>query len=560
MTNYQKIKSALSELSEGVIFSLEQPEEISYGDYSTNIAFPLGKKQEMYPAECAKDVTEILKEKLSSIVERIEVANPGFINFYLKDEVRTQEAFAYISEELKLDILNAKKVICEYTDPNPFKLFHIGHLVPNAIGESIARIYESVGATVTRVCYQGDVGMHVAATIWGIKNMGEQMPLETATLREKVAFLGKAYTFGMEALAESEEKKADIAIINKAIFERTDEDINKIYDLGKKWSIDYFETIYKKLGTKFDFYIFESEVAVVGRDLVLKNIDTVFEQSEGAVVYKGEKVGLHTRVFINSERLPTYEAKELGNCLKKEELVPGNDISIVVTGNEIDEYFKVIKAVLSEIDKNLSDKLKHVSHGMLRLPEGKMSSRTGEVIQAEDLIEEVKERLKDKFDSGRIQGEKREQLINDVAVSAIKYSILKIAPGKDIVFDFEKSISFDGDSGPYLQYTHARLTQLILKCCDAKSITTNAEKEIEIERLINSFANTLNKSYEENAPQHIVIHLTQLTRAFNAFYGRVRIISEANEVNKYHIDLCRTTKNIINKGLYILGIVAPDEM
>ena len=556
MDSLNKIKNSLKEISNDANFSLEMTDNFSHGDYATNIAFVLARQKGVSPKDLAYEIVKDLESKLSDTVSKIEVASPGFINFFLKDEVRTQEALSCKDKNLRINILENKKVICEYTDPNPFKLFHIGHLVPNVIGESLSRIYESVGANVTRVNYQGDVGMHVATTIWGIKNTGEGLPSEELSLNEKVAFLGRAYAYGTKELGDKPEIKNEIIEINKSVFAKQE---NEIYDLGRKWSLDYFETVYKKLGTKFDYYIFESEVAEAGKELVLKNVPNIFEESDGAIVYKGEKVGLHTRVFINKEGLPTYEAKELGNALKKEELVPRNDISIVVTANEINEYFKVIKSALSEINKNLSDKLKHISHGMLRLPEGKMSSRTGNVIPVEELIDEVKEKLKDKFEKGRIEGEDKEKLINDVAVAAIKFSILKISPCKDILFDFDKSISFDGDSGPYLQYTHARLTQLILKCENTEKLNDQVNKEIELERLINNYKEVLEKSYKENAPQHIVIYLLNLTREFNAFYGRVRIIDD-NKANVYYIDLCKTTKNVLSFMLNTLGIVAVEEM
>jgi arginyl-tRNA synthetase len=558
MNSFEYIKKAISEVvGNDISFSLDMPEETSHGDYATNVAFILAKQKSISTKACADELAVELQNKLSDIVEKIEVADAGFVNFTLKDEVRTKEALSSKDKDLKLNFLSGKKVICEYTDPNPFKLFHIGHLVPNTIGESIARIYESVGANVVRVNYQGDVGMHVAITLWGIKNMEEKFPDENIPLNEKVAYLGRAYAYGTNKFAENPELKNQITEINKSIFAG---EKSEAYDLGRRWSLDYFETIYEKLGTKFDYYIFESEVSPIGKELVKKNIDRVFEESDGAIVYKGEKAGLHTRVFINREGLPTYEAKEIGNAFHKQELIPDNDISIIVTANEINEYFKVIKSALSEIDKNLSDKIKHISHGMLRLPTGKMSSRTGDVIPAEELIDEVKEKLKDKFDDARIEGSSKEKLINDVAVAAIKFSILKIAPGKDIIFDIDKSISFEGDSGPYLQYTHARLTQLILKCESAKIVDEKILPEIELERIINNFSNILERSYKENAPQHIVTYLTELTRAFNSFYGRVRIISEEGIANNYYIDLCKATKNILHFGLYTLGIVAPEEM
>jgi arginyl-tRNA synthetase len=280
MNSCELIKEALNNLSEqkGVTstFSLDQPEDQAHGDYATNIAFTLAKISGLSPKDTALSLIEELSSALEDTIEKIEVAGPGFINFFLLDDVRTDEAEGVALSDIT-NIVTKGKVIVEYTDPNPFKLFHIGHLVPNAIGESVARIYEAEGYDVTRVCYQGDVGMHVATTLWGLQNGNLLKPEESASLREKVSYLGQAYAFGTNALIENETIKQDIVTINKAIFAKSDTGINEIYNFGKKWSIEYFETIYKKLGTQFDYYIFESEVADDGMRIVQENIGTVFD-------------------------------------------------------------------------------------------------------------------------------------------------------------------------------------------------------------------------------------------------------------------------------------------
>jgi arginyl-tRNA synthetase len=338
-----------------------------------------------------------------------------------------------------------------------------------------------------------------------------------------------------------------------------------LYTQGKQVSLDYFETLYKKLGTSFDYRIMESEVADDGMRIVKENLGTVFEDSDGAVVYTGEKVGLHTRVFINSEGLPTYEAKELGNTYKKASLVPEATQSLVVTAHEIDEYFKVIKAALTEIDEVTADKLVHISHGMLRLPEGKMSSRKGNIVPAEELINQASALLTEKIDDTKIAGENKEELLNDIAVGAIKFAILKSAPGKDMIFDFEKSMSFEGDSGPYLQYTHARLCALLDK---AKASDISFEygyvvnaPERELEKALLGYAQAVDKAYHGLAPQHVIQHLLLLTRVFNSMYARVQIVNaDDKDTSSYYVMLAAATKNVLVHGLTILGIKAPERM
>ena len=565
MNSYETIKKSLQNIAgKGIFFSLDKPEEVAHGDYATNIAFPLSKLQSMSPQECAQILVPQLQETLSGLVEKIEVAGPGFINFFLRDDIRTDEAENF-SKEITFLIKEHGSVIVEYTDPNPFKIFHIGHLVPNTIGESIACLYESQGKHVIRMCYQGDVGMHVAKAIYAMLKTFEAIPDASMSLREKVGYLGRAYAFGNAALETDETIKKEIITINKSIFSKSDQQINSLYEEGKKWSLDYFETIYEKLGTKFDNYIFESEVGDAGKEIVKKYLGTVFEESDGALVYKGEKVGLHTRVFVSKEDLPTYEAKELGNTYKKKSLVPDAEQSIIVTANEIDEYFKVIKAALGEIDKPLAESVTHISHGMLRLPEGKMSSRTGNIIPAEELIDLVKSRIVEKVERMRVEGDKQETLINDIAVGAIKFAILKSAPGKDMIFDFEKSLSFEGDSGPYLQYTHARISALLDKASDTGIFPENGyvveNPERELEQVITKYPLVLEKAFKEIGPHHIIQYLLSLARAYNGMYGRVHIV-DANNIDGslYLVMLSQATKNILAHGLRILGIKAPERM
>ena len=339
--------------------------------------------------------------------------------------------------------------------------------------------------------------------------------------------------------------------------------------------MDEFEKMYLRLGTNhgestslynaFDYYFFESKTGVFGSEVVLKHPE-IFEKSDGAIVYKGdESKGLHTRVFINKEGLPTYEAKDIGNYEKKLKLLPDASFYVVVTASEQNEYFKVVNTVATKIHKELAGKLVHTSHGMMRLEEGKMSSRTGNVIGGEDLLLAVKERLKEKLDEMRVDDSAKAELLNDIAVGAIKFSILKIAPGKDIIFDFEKSISFLGDSGPYLQYTHARLSALL---DNAKESWVSFEHgyvvefpEKELEKVLLGYKEVMDKAYRELGPHHIIQYLLLLTRVFNSMYARVQIVDKEDKDNSgYYVMLATATKNILAHGLYTLGIKAPERM
>jgi arginyl-tRNA synthetase len=239
----------------------------------------------------------------------------------------------------------------EYTDPNPFKEFHIGHLMSNSIGEAVARIIEANGAQIKRANWQGDVGMHIANAIWG-------------KMQKPELSWGEAYTYGAQ---KYEDNKDEITGINKKIYERSDTEVNNLYDLGRKESLEKFEELYKKLGTKFDHYFFESKEGVEGKQIVEAHLeDGIFEKSDGAIIFPGEKYGLHTRVFINSNGLPTYEAKEMGLNKKKFEVEPDLYKSIIITGNEIKEYFKVFSAIIGKINDIAFNKT--LKYSLISLP------------------------------------------------------------------------------------------------------------------------------------------------------------------------------------------------
>ncbi len=537
---------------------LEHPAELAYGDYSTNVAMTLAKQVGKNPKELAEEIIRYIVRNKPEEVEKVKVAGAGFINFHLSQEFFVKS----IEEVLKQDdkwgsnnSLKSQKTMVEYTDPNPFKEFHIGHLMSNAIGESISRIIEFSGAKVKRANYQGDVGLHVAKAIWGFQHRGSTSVLENSSE------LGKAYADGARAYEEGEDVKEEIKGINKKVYDRNDDEINKIYDDGKKISLEHFEEIYKKLGTKFDEYFFESEAGPIGKKLVEENIGKVFEKSDGAVIFKGEKYGLHTRVFVNSEGLPTYESKDLALAKIKSERYDYNK-SIVITASEQKEYYQVVLAVMKKIFPSIAEKTKHITHGMMRLPSGKMSSRTGDVITAESLIDEVRERVIEKMKDSDIDN--KEDIAEEIAVGAIKYSILKQSVGKDIIFNMDKSLSFEGDSGPYLQYAHTRANAVLEKAkVENIKIQTSGvyiiEGAIELEKLLYRFPEVVERANKEYEPHYVTTYLTELAGAFNSFYAKEKIV-EKSDTAPYKVALTEAFANTIKNGLWLLGIKAPDRM
>lgn len=538
---------------------LEHPSDLKYGDYSTNIALILAKEANKNPKELAEEITQYIVLNKSEEIKNIEIAGAGFINFYLSEKFFIESVKEILERDDKWgsdESLKNQKIIIEYTDPNPFKEFHIGHLMSNAIGESVSRIIEFSGAKVARVNYQGDVGLHTAKAVWALQRLSREL----SSVDSKI--LGEAYAKGARAYEEYEKAKEEIKEINKKIYNKSDEKINKLYEDGRKISLEYFEKIYEKLGTKFDEYFFESETGPVGKKIVKDNLKEVFEENDGAVIFKGEKYGFHTRVFINSEDLPTYEAKDLALAkIKKDRF--DYDKSIIVTANEQKEYYKVVLSAMKQIFPEFAEKTKHITHGMLRLKDGKMSSRTGDVITGEFLIEEVKNKILEKMRNSDI--EDKENIAEKIAIGAIKYSTLKQSTGKDIIFDYDKMLSFEGDSGPYLQYSFVRANAVLKKAkaenikINIKTLKRNTNIGDNLEKLLYRFSEIVQRANIEYEPHHITTYLIELAGEFNSFYAKERIV-EKSDTAEYKVALTEAFKITIKKGLWLLGIKTFDKM
>jgi arginyl-tRNA synthetase len=539
-------------------FAVEHPKELSHGDYACNVAMVLGKQVGQAPRQVAEQLVAALAGQIEYI-DNIEIAGPGFINFHLARDFFVAEAARAIgagAEWGKSDVWSGKKVVVEYTDPNPFKEFHIGHLFTNAVGESIARLFMINGAEVKRVCYQGDVGLHVAYAIWGMQKIGITTKTDF-TAKD----LGKAYATGATAYKDNEMVKAEIRTINKAIYERSDEAINSLYDKGRKVSLAYFDSIYDIVGTEFDEYFFESEAGLRGRELVLNNPDN-FPESDGARIFDGEQYGLHTRVFLNKEGLPTYEAKELALAKMKEERLGYYDYSVISTANEINEYFKVLLKAMSFVYPDLAGKTEHIGHGMVRLSTGKMSSRTGDVISALDFISEVADEARAKCsESGVVHP--NDVLANQIALGAIKYATLRGSILQDSIFDKERALSFEGDSGPYLQYTHARALSVLEKAQGVgilPQLTLIPETSYILERILYRFPEVIEAALAERAPHLLVTYLTQLAGEFNTFYAHEKIADPTDKYAPYKVLLTRAVAITLKNGLWTLGMEAPEKM
>lgn len=530
---------------------LTRPEE-QFGDWATNVALQLAKPLGRNPREIAEEVADRLRE--TGEYDEVSVAGPGFINLRLSDEALIQATEATPARSLQ-----GKTVLVEYSDPNPFKPLHAGHLYTTLVGDSISRLVENAGATTIRLNFGGDVGLHVGKSMWAIiKFLGGENPSKLADIAEaeRPTWLGARYVEGNNAYEDDEVSKKEIIETNKRVYQVHSENdktspFAEIYWTTRQWSYDYFDVLYNQLEVRpFDRYIPESEVAPLGFEVVSEQVESgVYEESDGAVVFNGEKVGLHTRVFINSEGLPTYEAKDVGLSLTKWRDYQFDE-SIIITANEQAQYMQVVIASIKEFAPEPAKRTRHLTHGFVKLQGGvKMSSRKGNVVTALEIIESARQAAKE---TGRDTTE-------STVLAAIKYAFSKTRIGGDIVYDPKESVALEGSSGPYLQYAHARARSVIAKSQQAPVQPASLQSgERRLLRKLTEYKDVVERATAELMPHHIATYLYELAQEFNSFYEHNRVIGDEREPERLWLVECYADR--LKSGLELLGIAAPDKM
>lgn len=533
---------------------VDRTKDLSHGDYATSVALILSKQLGKSALEIATQLAAYLDKTKESFVATVAVAGPGFINFTISraHQVDAIREAANVETYGHTNVYAGKSILVEHSSPNLFKPFHIGHLMNNTIGESITRLAQYSGAQVNTMSFPSDISLGVAKAIFILleKYGADFVPTD-------VSVLGDAYVEGTKRYDEDESVQARIKEIADNLYAGKDSDELKLFQACKTFNIKYFEDIVAVLGSHFDAYIYESEAGIDGTRIVKEYTPNVFTESEGAIVYipkEGSK--LHTAVFINSQGNPTYEAKDIGLLdLKFKKYNP--DLSIFITDVQQVSHFQVVLDAAAKINTQWSQKSLHRYHGRMSFKGQKMSSRLGSVPLVSDILDtviaEVKEKNADIIDRAAQQ----------IAIAAIKFAILRAQAGKNIDFDPEVSLSFVGDSGPYLQYTAVRAGTLLQKGREA-GITPDATTPVlgteTIETLVARFPEIMTEAQREWAPHTIVGYLLDLAQSFNSWYGQGKIIDEDTAATAYRLAVVQATKQTLTNGLHILGIEVPERM
>lgn len=501
--------------------TLEKPANSDFGDYSTSIALKLVKQLKKNPLLIAEEIAKNFPKNDS--IKKIEIVKPGFINSWISDVQlinRLTEALekGFIFPEHHLG--KNKKIMVEFAHPNTHKLFHIGHLRNISTGESVVRILEAVGNKVIRSNYEGDVGMHIAKCLYGIQNSKFKIQ-SLKTLQKRIEFIGKMYSVGTKAYEDDPKAKEEILKINKMIYDR-DPEIMSLWTETRQWSLEYFNENYKRFYSHFDRCYFESEFYERGIEIVEEALKKgILEKSQGAIIFNGKKYGIDTRVFVNSLGLPTYEGKEPALAEKEFSDFGELDKVIHVVTPEQTSFFKVTFKVEELLDeKKYKDKQYHLVYEWVKLKAGKMSSREGNIIEANWLIDEVKKKISEKFKCD-------EETTEILAVASVKYSFLKKAYFSNETMKQWNNLNND---------------------------------ESNVLRLINQFPEIVQQSAQQLSPNLIANYLYELAQKYNYFYQKNKILESEEIIKQFRLILTQATGKVIKEGLYLLGIKTVERM
>ena len=541
----QKLKSKIKALYGFDFEPIFTPAPVNIdADYSTNAPLKLAKDLQKSPMQIAEELSEDMADVL--------VTPPGFINIKISDAVLSaniENLSNNFIENIATHTYDGKTVICEFSDPNPFKVLHVGHLYTSIVGDSIGRLFEYAGAKVIRANFGGDVGLHVAKTSYALLKNG--LTPDTLTIED----ISKCYVEGTAAYDEDEQAHAEITKLNKEIYQINKDNIHgtplsDLYWRGRELSYDYFKAFYASIGLAFDKYYPESTVADLGLAKVKEELQAgVYELSDGAVIFDGDKFGLHTRVFINKEGVPTYEAKDVGLIFTKWADYHF-DKSVVITGSEQLDYMKVVLKSIEQYAPELVEKTSHLTHGLVKLPGNvKMSSRKGNFLRAVDVLETVEEELESEYNSKD----------KKVSLAATKYAFLKYKMGGNIIFDPKESVKMTGNSGPYLLYSCVRAKKILAsvnKGAFRESVITDTERNLIKKTL--EYKGVLAEAVAEMAPYKVANYLYELAQEFSRFYENCPVAgSEYEAVRATYVKVYLDT---MTHGLSLLGIEIPEEM
>ena len=562
--------------------ALQETKKEFEGAY-TLVVFPFTKQAGKSPASIATDLGEYMLANCS-IVKAYQVVQ-GFLNLSIQDSAWLGLLASVASDKNPFQIESkGEKVLIEYSSPNTNKPLHLGHLRNNFLGFSVAQILAAGGYDVVKTNLVNDRGIHICKSMLAYQLFGNQETPESSGLKGDhlvgkyyVAF-DVAYKEEIAALKagglDEEQAKKQAPILLKAQemllkWEQGDEEVMNLWNTMNAWVFAGFEKSYQTMGVSFDKIYRESNTYLLGKQLVDEGLaaGVFFQKPDGSVWINLEAEGLDEKLVLRKDGTSVYITQDMGTAQLKYEDFKANQ-SVYVVGNEQDYHFEVLFHILKKLNKPFSQGNFHLSYGMVDLPSGKMKSREGTVVDADDLMAEMIQTAKDRtLELGKIDGfteAESNELFHNLGLGALKYFLLKVEPKKRMLFNPEESIDFQGNTGPFIQYTHARICSILRKGGEISLVSIDselAESEQELIYLLGEYKASISQAAANFAPSVIANYAYDLAKTFNKFYNELSILSEENEVKRnIRLTLAELTGKTIQHATSLLGIVSPNRM
>ena len=582
------IQSAIQALFDVTIDKIEfQTTRKEFEGDITMVIFPLLKVIKSNPAELGNKIGNYLVENVSEVARfnvvsgflNIVIADRYYLNFF--NEIKDNTKFGYVMPNAE-----DKAIMVEYSSPNTNKPLHLGHVRNNLLGYSVAEIIKASGKKVYKTQIINDRGIHICKSMLAWEKFGNGETPESSNLKgDKLVGtyyveFDKAYKAEINQLIESgkteEEAKKQAPIIVEAQdmlkkWEAGDDKVIELWKMMNQWVYDGFATTYTNLGVNFDRYYYESNTYLLGKDVVQVGLDRgVFEKDpDGSVWIDLTDEGLDRKIVLRSDGTAVYMTQDIGTAIQRVKDMPDVGGMVYTVGNEQDYHFKVLFLILKKLGFDWASSLYHLSYGMVDLPSGKMKSREGTVVDADDLMQDMTDTAKQiSEDLGKLDSysdEEKAKLYKTIGLGALKYYILKVDPKKRILFNPEESVDFAGNTGPFIQYTYARIQSIIRKAdFDFSTVTNTAElheKEKELVKQIELFPEVIQNAAQNHSPALIANYTYDLVKEYNSFYQSVHILGEVDLTKKiFRVQLSQKVGEVIKSAFTLLGIEVPERM
>ncbi|WP_374443718.1 arginine--tRNA ligase [Epilithonimonas sp.] len=583
----QNIQSKITEIIaqlygiEGVMLEVQKNKTEFEGDF-TIVIFPLVKQAKKSPDVIGTELGEEVKNQID-FVENFNVVK-GFLNLKIKDQLFAEQ-LSEISNDFDNITPKNQTVMVEYSSPNTNKPLHLGHIRNNLLGFSVAEILKADGYNVIKTQIINDRGIHICKSMLAWEKFGNgETPESTGLKGDKLVGnyyveFDKLYKSEIKAqmadgIDEETAKKQAPSIIEAQEmllkWEQNDPEVRQLWEMMNEWVYAGFNQTYSRLGVNFDQVQYESNTYILGKDLIQKGLQDgiLYKKEDGSVWCDLTDEGLDQKLLLRSDGTSVYMTQDLGTAVER---FKDNDIQklIYTVGNEQDYHFQVLFKILKKLGYEWADQLYHLSYGMVELPEGKMKSREGTVVDADDLVEEMYKTAKEKSQElGKLENlsdEEKERSYETVGLGALKYFILKVDPKKKMLFNPAESIDFNGNTGPFIQYTYARIQSLLDKAGFERKefndsyLPNDSEKDLIM--LLSEFKDVVNKAAESLSPALVANYVYELVKSYNSFYQNNPILNQENETAKqFRLQLSDLTGKTIKKGLLLLGIGTVNRM